>query len=818
MRFFQACGVVLLGVAVLGCGLGQTAIAARPRPPVPDLTAGGQPDDKHVWNLGPTGARGWMWGHGLETTKARQILITNVDEGSPSDGVLEVGDVILGVDGKPFADDARRVFGRAITEAETEAADGVLRLVRWRDGKQQNVQLKLPVLGSYSETSPWDCPKAKKILEAGCRHIAKDLKGGIDGKINALALLASGKKEYLPLVKEYARKHAPPDLEPSGSMVSWHWGYTNLMLTEYYLATGDDYVLPAIRKYSTSIAKGQSGVGSWGHGMAWPELNEGKLHGRLGGYGALNQAGLVCHQSLVLAKKCGIEHPEIDYAIGKANEFFGFYIDKGTIPYGDHNPNSKVHDDNGKNSIATVNFDLQGHDAGTKFFSQMVVSSYEERERGHTGNYWSYLWGPLGANRAGPEAVAAFLKQQRWFYDLNRKWDGSFPYQGGAGMGGGEHKYGNWDCTGAFMLTYALPMKRLYMTGKGVREENYVAGARLDRLIEAGRGFSSWHMGVEPYLAKSKDQLLAHLHDWSPAVRHRAAVALAQKPGDPLPELLAMLESDNPYTRYGACEAIGELKEKGAPAVPELTDSLEHEDLWTRIQACYALSAIGKPARVSAHELLRLAAEERKDDPREMTQRYLAFGLFYRGGALKMVGLLGRSIEGVDLEVLYPAVKKLLTNPDGRARGAVGSVYDKLSDEEIQPLLPHILRAIEKPSPSGVMFSSGIRMQGLELLSKHRIAEGMPLCIETMDIEGWGKRYRIKRGLDILRRYGGAAKPVVPLLRDLEKRLQNHREARRLKPEIEMVRETIAKIESDENPPELRSIRRTGTGGRQTGG
>ena len=789
------------------------AAAARTPPPVPDLTQGGQPDDKHDWNLGPTGARGWIWGHSLETTNARQILITKVDAGSPADGVLEVGDVILGVGGKPFNEDARKCFGRAITEAEKEGG-GILRLIRWRGGQQENVQLGLRVMGSYSETSPWDCPKAEKIVEAGCRHIATNLKGGIDGKINALALLASGREEYLPLIQAYAREQGPPELKlklhgPSAGMASWNWGYTNLFLTEYYLATGDDHVLPAIREYSTKIAQGQSGVGSWGHGMAWPEENEGKFHGLLGGYGALNQAGLVCHQSLVLAKKCGIEHPEIDHAIGKANEFFGFYIDKGTIPYGDHNPNSGVHDDNGKNSIAAVNFDLQGHDAGAEFFSQMVVSSYGERERGHTGNYFSYLWGPLGANRAGPEAAAAFLEEQRWFYDLNRKWDGSFPYQGGAGMGGGEHQYGNWDCTGAFILAYTLPRKQLYMTGKGVREENRVTGARLDRLIETGRGFSSWHLGVEPYRGKSTEELLADLCDRSPAVRQRAAEALGEKPGDPLPQLLAMLESDNPCTRYGACEAIGELKERGAPAVPALTGALEDEDLWTRIQACYALSAIGQPAKVSVPELLRLAAKEREDDPREMTQRYLAFGLFYPGGALKIVGLLGRSIEDVDLDLLYPAVKKLLTNPDGRARGAVGSVYDKLSYEEIQPLLPDILKAIREPSPSGVMFSSGIRIAGLELLAKHHVAEGIPLCLETMDIEKWGKRHRIDRCLKILQEYGGAARPMIPQLRELETSLENHHEARGLKPQIELVRETIGRIENDPNPPELRSIHRT---------
>src|ERR1700729_4213084 len=92
---------------------GPALLRARENSPCPDLTAGGAKDDSHDWNLGPTGARGWIWANKLETTEARQILITQVDRGSPADGVLAVDDVILGVDGKPFANDARRAFGEA---------------------------------------------------------------------------------------------------------------------------------------------------------------------------------------------------------------------------------------------------------------------------------------------------------------------------------------------------------------------------------------------------------------------------------------------------------------------------------------------------------------------------------------------------------------------------------------------------------------------------------------------------------------------------------------------------------------------------------
>lgn len=79
--------------------------------------------------------RGWIWGRGLETTEARQILITKVEKGSPADGVLDVDDVILGVGGKAFDSDARKVFGAAITEAERTENKGLLNLMRWRRGK-----------------------------------------------------------------------------------------------------------------------------------------------------------------------------------------------------------------------------------------------------------------------------------------------------------------------------------------------------------------------------------------------------------------------------------------------------------------------------------------------------------------------------------------------------------------------------------------------------------------------------------------------------------------------------------------------------------
>ena len=184
-----------------------------------------------------------------------------------------------------------------------------------------------------------------------------------------------------------------------------------------------------------------------------------------------------------------------------------------------------------------------------------------------------------------------------------------------------------------------------------------------------------------------------------------------------------------------------------------------------------------------------------------MQQRYLCFALFNQRD-----GMLGRSLEGVDRESLYAAVRAGLRNEDGRARGSIGSVYKNLTYEEIEPLLPAIYQAVIEPAPSGIMFADGIRLSGLEILAKHRIQEGLPLCLDVMDIDRWGKKNRISNCLKILQTFGGAARPMLPRLAQLEKQLSAHQEAKALQPQVEMVRQTMATIQADENPPVLRSL------------
>lgn len=766
--------------------------------PMPDLTKGDAipAGANHDWNLGATGARGWIHSDKLTTTSARQIAITRVEPGSPAAGALAVGDVILGVGGMGFSSDPRSEFGRALTLAESESAGGTLTLTRWRGGETSEVSLKIPVLGDYSATAPYDCPKSRRILEQGCKALAAEISkpsyrpNPVSRSLNALALLASGNPDFLPLVQKEARWAAEYS---NTSFQTWYYGYVIALLAEYHLATGDESVLPGLRRLAMEAANGQSIVGSWGHKFAEDD-------GRLGGYGMMNAPGVPLTLSLVLARAAGVKDPALDRAIERSVRLIRFYIGKGAIPYGDHVPWIQTHEDNGKCGMAAVLFNLLGDAEGATFFSKMSVASHgAERDGGHTGNFWNLTWSLPAVAQSGPHATGAWMREfGAWYFDLARRHDGTFLHQGPPELT--NDKTAGWDSTGAYLLAYAMPLKKIYLTGKRPGIVPPLDAAAAESLIDDGRGWTNKDRN-SAYDAMSSDDLIERLGSWSPTVRDRAAMAIARRKGaDPVPALVKLLDSPGLDARYGACQALVHLKSASAPAIPALIATLDHEDLWLRVQAAEALAAIGEPAMKAVPILLeRLAKGPTPEDPRGMEQRYLCSVVFGK--------MLKRSLADVDRGLLRKAVAAGLENQDGRARGEVGGIYQLLTYEEVRPLLPVIHEAIVKPAPSGIMFASGVRLHGLDLLAKHRIREGMALCIDVMDIDKWGKRDRISRCIRTLGTYGGAARPVLSRLRQLEKDLLAHSEARGLEPQIAQLRKLIADIESAKDAPPLRGLR-----------
>lgn len=772
---------------------------------MPDFTRGDSipKNAKHDWNLGPTGLRGWMFCDKLVTTDARQVAITAVENGSPAQGVFAVGDVLLGVNGKPFSFDPRTELGRAITAAETEAGGGKLALTRWRAGQTSEVVLKLPVMGTFSATAPFDCPKSKRILQQGLKALAghvgqADYGRKIDGiprSLNALALLAGGDPAHLPLVKREAQWASGFSTK---SYSTWYYGYVMMLLSEYIRATGDESVLPGLRRMALEAAKGQSAVGSWGHKFAQPD-------GRLGGYGMMNAPGLPLTIGLVMARDSGVKDPEVSRAIEMSSRLMRFYIGKGAVPYGDHPAWTQTHEDNGKCGMAAVLFQQLGEAKGAEFFTRMAVASHgNERDGGHTGNFFNMTWSLPAIGQAGPQATGAWMNEfGAWYHDLARSWDGTFSHQGPPEPD--DDSYQGWDATGAYLLGYALPLKAIILTGKNPGVAPKLDAAAVQSLIADGSGWTNKDRR-SAYQKLAEAELLTRLGSWSPVVRERAAKELAARKPAPLTAIVALLDSPSLDARLGACQSLAELKGAAAPAVPQLRKTLQHSDLWLRAKAAEALAAIGKPALPALPEILdRIAHEPEKDDPRAMEQRYLCDAVF--GKMLTDA----KKLEGVDREKLRTAIARGLQNQDGHARSKVSDIYQRLTFEEIEPLLPAIREAVEKPAPSGEMFADGVRLNGLELLASHHVEEGIAACADYIRTQNpWDSQDRTPKILEQLRRYGAHAQAAIPKLREaaeyFEKREPDFPKQLSLR-KAAAVREAIASIEASTEKPVLRQMK-----------
>ena len=463
------------------------------------------------------------------------------------------------------------------------------------------------------------------------------------------------------------------------------------------------------------------------------------------------------------------------------------------------------HEDNGKCGMAAVLFNSLGDAKGAEFFSRMSVAAHgPERDCGHCGNYFNLLWGMPSVALSGPNATGAWMKEfGTWYFDLARRWDGSYPHQGPPENE--EDSFVGFDATGTYLLAYAMPMKKIRLTGAGKSFVPSLDKVSSESLIADGRGWDNKDRN-SAYDRLTLDQLVERLGSWSPVVRERAAMALGRRKGAPIPAITKLLEVSNLDARYGACQALSRLGRQAEPAVESLQKCLNDKDLWLRVRAADALAKIGPAAKTAVPKLLELLAEvDKVDDPRGMQQRYLTFALFDGDG------MLHGSLEGVDRELLYKAVRAGLKNEDGHARGSLRSVYQNLSARDIKPLLPAIYQAITEPAPSGEMFADGIRVEGLRVFAKHRIEEGIQACVRyTRQQNPWESQLRTPELMKILLSYGTHAKVVIPELTEIANYFEKDEPdfpKELMKQKAKSIRNTILAIEATTETPELDRLR-----------
>ncbi len=406
-------------------------------------------------NMGPTGARAWMRGYDL--------VVTEIDLYSPAAGILEPADVVIAADGRTFGpeQDPRMALGDAIGRAE--ATGGPLVLTVLRDGKEATIQVPLRQRGAWAESWPTGCEKSRGILNAACLALLHDQipsgsilsNGNIATTMGGLLMLSNPEPRFLDGARRAA--YAVADAEYAFASIgnNWSMGYGGLLLAEYFLATGDDAVLPGLQDIVDLLVRGQMRCGGWGHTSP------------AGAYGALNQIGITCAITLTLARECGLDVPQ--ESLDRAHAFFARFAELGAVPYGDHLPHISL-DNNGVNASAAVLMRLAGRPQEAAAFSSSVAMSYFEREEGHTGGFFSMIWGPLAAAMTEPEELRTFLDYQKWYYDLIRTWRGELvllPYHEALTRFDSSSYIGAGGSftSGGMGLVFALPYRRLRILG-----------------------------------------------------------------------------------------------------------------------------------------------------------------------------------------------------------------------------------------------------------------------------------------------------------------------------------------------------------------
>ena len=720
-------------------GKGNTVSFSLRLPPQPGL----------LHHFGPTGF--------FAKAYSDHLVVEKVAEGSPADGKLQVGDHILAIDDKPITGNIFELFTQCIDKAESKQGGGILKLNIKRPGAEGTVgetltvELQLQVMGAYSRTTPLDCPKTDAII---ARTAEKLLKAGKMGRLNIglLGLLATGEKKYIDYVGKvlHGAAFAKPDvqLSPHSSYVNWPWSYQTIALCEYYLLTGDEYVLPAIKTYAVTIAEGQDAAGLWNHRMANPSANFGKMHARLYGYGAINQPSIKLFIALILAEKCGIKHPEVRGAIERSHRFYSNFIGKGALPYGNHGPVEHLLNNNGTSGSLAVAFSLLGNTDGARFFAMLSAAGHDEILIGHTGPFFGMLWSGLGANVAGPEVSAAHGREVRWLRTTTRTWDDRFVYMEPRGS---VFSYSGCSAEGSNLLNYCVGRRAICITGKDADRSLWLRGKVAEDSARAATIDDS---------KQDDESLLALLGSPFPKVRLEAAQMLAVKDSDVAASVTRLLTTGSREEKIGACHAVRELRIVAAvePLMALIRD--DRENPWVREKAVDALAALGSPARAHVPELLRILVADKPYDIHGDFDRAI-------GSALSENLLAEPRTENLDKELFYQAANKLLDHKHHWGRTAGMSLLKNIPLEDFHRVADKILYVIkDKDRTYTAYHGDGQRQIGLDILDRLNIKEVIDLTAGTIKEPTGRVGPRVRGRVKLLKTFDANAKHAIPKIKE----------------------------------------------------
>ena len=397
-------------------------------------------------NLGPTGARAIL--------EKKSFTVKYIFKNSPASGLLELDDVITGVNGKKFrtahtfAHHITRMkefpdigyegpimdFGNAIEDSE--GSDGTLDLSVTRDGKKITVPIKLKTIGKFSKTFPYDCPKSNLIAKQASQYISGPGHSFINKEhchaksMSGLALLANGNlKKAKQLALSWNNK-------PRAGIWVWPVAYQCIFLCEYHLITKDKTVLPTIQALAAKLEFAQvedidnykdrthGKMGNVGHKFRTGGMGH---NTNVGGYGTMNITTTLSLVAWEMAKKCGtkVDQDKVQLAFDylrsstDKNGYIGYHTAAGAYAAG------------GRQGMSIVAHHLAGESQQTQSYTRLInkglKNSYKYLPDAHADGMLSVCWGLIGAKLSeDKKTTRTIMDYNKAWFNMARSYDGSF--------------------------------------------------------------------------------------------------------------------------------------------------------------------------------------------------------------------------------------------------------------------------------------------------------------------------------------------------------------------------------------------------------
>jgi hypothetical protein len=454
------------------------------------------------YNLGITGIRAE-----LIADKPKALLVRYVFPGSPAQKLIKADDLIIGANGKRFQNKHRDGYGMDVFGADgpiSELADaleacqrksgtGKLPLMVKRGESTINVDLEIgKKYGSYAASYPANCPKSAKILKELLDYIStqQDEEGSFGDPVHntfaALALLGSGEKRYLPNVERNLRYlcasiRSTSRRDRKYGLINWTYMGTAIVLSEYYLITKKDWVLPELKKIRDLLEAGQYLDMSQidpkvkkSHPDSYPTGPE-QAHGGWGhnpgfeGYGPIAMITAQGALSYSLMHRCGIKinRSRLDAAYAFLKRGTG---KNGYLWYGD-SPGGGPDDwaDMGRTGAAGIASFLSPYRDHTYRiqalrYSDIIGKHPQSFPDTHGSPPMGMAYEALGAN-IDSKNFRKLMTANRWWFTMAQCNDGTFYYQPNRDNAGYDST-ARMTASSVVAFIFTIPKRNLVISGK----------------------------------------------------------------------------------------------------------------------------------------------------------------------------------------------------------------------------------------------------------------------------------------------------------------------------------------------------------------